>query len=277
MDFRKTPPPYSGEIDRTPAHRAEMASVLFMDIVKYSLQPMDGQSQLIVRLQQIVRATEQFKMATGSNTLLSVPTGDGLALVFFQDPIGPVLCAIEIARVLKQEPNLPLRMGLHTGPVYRQPDIKDELNVVGGGKNVAQRVMDSGDAGHILVSRAVADVLKQLGGWTEHLHSLGECEIKHGTTLHLYNFFAEDWGNPANPTRIHMRQSVGHRSAVTRAALYCLPAFVSTFVVRLFLDTSPVTRDRPLSPSETLTIFLSLLGVTAVVVWLRRLVARQIR
>ncbi len=169
------------------AQSVEMASVLFLDIVSYSMHPMDRQSRLLTELQQIVRSTEDFKIANASGNLISLPTGDGMAMVFFHDPIAPVRCAIEISQALKQNLALQLRMGIHSGPVYRHADIKDELNVLGGGINLAQRVMDCGDAGHILVSKSVADVLAQLSGWSENLHDLGECQVKHGVTVHLYN------------------------------------------------------------------------------------------
>src|SRR3954452_10259948 len=146
----------------------EMASVLFMDIVGYSLEPMERQSSLLQQLQSVVRATPEFQNAQERNALISLPTGDGMALVFFLNPTVPVECALNVARALKQNPAIRLRMGVHAGPVYRIADINANLNVAGGGINLAQRVMDCGDAGHILLSSSVAEVLGHLSGWPEH-------------------------------------------------------------------------------------------------------------
>src|SRR6266853_68017 len=148
----------------------EMAAVLFMDIVRFSLNPLEKQTELLRTLQTIVRATEQFGKAQAAGDLISLPTGDGMALAFFHDLVAPVKCAIEIQTALRGHPELPLRMGVHTGPIFRHSDIKDNINVVGGGINIAQRVMDCGDAGHILVSRPVAEVLEQMTDWAASLH-----------------------------------------------------------------------------------------------------------
>src|SRR5579871_3469246 len=137
----------------------EMASVLFIDIVSYSLGSIDEQTELLTMLQQIVRDTAEYQAAYPKQALLSLPTGDGMALVFLRDPIGPANCALEIAASLRKHPELRVRMGLHIGPVHRHADIRENDNVVGGGINIAQRVMDCGDAGHILVSQQVAEVL----------------------------------------------------------------------------------------------------------------------
>ena len=145
----------------------EMAYVLFMDIVAYSKLPMDLQSQHIQELQQTVRSTNEFRRAQQSDQIISLPTGDGMALVFFQNPVAPIECATEISRALKKKPNLLLRMGIHTGPVYKIADINTNINVAGGGMNLAQRVMDCGDAGHILVSKTVSDILGQLSDWAQ--------------------------------------------------------------------------------------------------------------
>jgi class 3 adenylate cyclase len=253
----------------------EMASILFLDIVSYSTQPMDQQSRSITRLQQTVRETAQFKQATARGDLLSLPTGDGMALVYFHDPVAPIQCAIDIARALKQDQALPLRMGVHSGPVYRHADIRDQLNVVGGGINIAQRVMDCGDAGHILVSRSVADVLKQLSGWAGHVHDLGECQVKHGVTVHVYNVHTADAGNPAVPAKLRAKKPPGRRSPVARVAVYVIPPLAITLALRAFFSTSEVTRDRPLTPAETLIIFVALLVVTAVILWLKDLAMKR--
>src|SRR5581483_7160304 len=138
-----------------PQHRLEVAHVLFMDIVAYSTMRMDRQQSVVQTLQDFVQNTTQFREATRSDELIRLPTGDGMALVFCGAPQAPILCALEVAQALRNQPELELRMGIHTGPVFRRADIKANANVAGGGINIAQRVMDCGDAGHILVSKAV--------------------------------------------------------------------------------------------------------------------------
>jgi len=258
------------------AKSVEMASVLFLDIVSYSMQPMERQSRLLTELQGIVRGTEDFKISNSCGNLISLPTGDGMAMVFFHDPIAPVRCAMEISEALKQNPALQLRMGVHSGPIYRHADIKDELNVLGGGINIAQRVMDCGDAGHILVSKSVADVLSQLSGWSENLHDLGECQVKHGVTVHLYNVYTNENGNPALPAKFRTKPAAAKRSRTAQLGLYLIPPLLVTIIVRVFLNTSEVTRDRPLTFAETVIIFLALLAVMAMILWLKRWVAAKL-
>ncbi|HYL39201.1 MAG TPA: AAA family ATPase [Bryobacteraceae bacterium] len=180
----------------------EMASVLFMDIVGYSLRSIDDQTELLTALQTTVRASSEYQQASEKHELISLPTGDGMALVFLRNPISPVQCALEIAAALKGQPEIRLRLGIHQGPVRRHADIREEVNVVGGGINMAQRVMDCGDAGHILLSRNVAEVLEQLRGWSDCLQDLGVHEVKHGVKLQLYNLCKEGLGNPALPQKI---------------------------------------------------------------------------
>ncbi|MBI3694169.1 MAG: protein kinase [Acidobacteria bacterium] len=180
----------------------EMAYVLFMDLVSYSTLPMDRQTELIQRLQETVRSTGEFRRAQASGQLISLPTGDGMALVFFQNPVAAVQSAVEISRALRNNPDIKLRMGVHAGPVYRIADINTNRNVAGGGINMAQRVMDCGDAGHILISKSVADVLSQLSNWARYLHDLGEQEVKHGVRVHLLNFYTDEVGNPQVPEKL---------------------------------------------------------------------------
>ncbi len=180
----------------------EMAYVLFMDIVAYSTLPMDRQSERITTLAAIVRESEEFRRAQEADQLVSLPTGDGMALVFFQNPTAAVQCAIETSRTLHDYPELKLRMGIHSGPVYRIADINTNRNVAGGGINMAQRVMDCGDAGHILVSKMVADTLGQLSDWEEHFHDLGEAEVKHGVKVQIVNFYTGEVGNPEVPHKL---------------------------------------------------------------------------
>jgi len=180
----------------------EMAHVLFMDIVAYSRMPMDQQEESLRHLQDKVRGTSEFTRAQASNQLIRLPTGDGMALVFFDDPEAPVRCAFELARALRQEVSFQLRMGIHTGPVYRVADINANRNVAGGGINIAQRVMDCGDAGHILGSGTVAEVLSQVSTWNTTLHDLGEVEVKHGLRIHVYNLYTDEVGNKETPKKV---------------------------------------------------------------------------
>ncbi len=181
---------------------AEMAHVLLMDVIGYSLLSMAQQRQLVSELQKGVRSSREFSRAHAKNQLISLPTGDGMALVFFEDPEAPVRCALELSSTRWGNPNIKLRMGLHTGPVYRMADINSNSNVAGGGINIAQRVMDCGDSGHILLSGVIADVLNQFGTWSDYLHDLGEVEVKHGVRVHLYNLYSQQFGNPAVPDKL---------------------------------------------------------------------------
>src|SRR5204862_3877785 len=156
----------------------EIGHVLFIDILGYSKLLINEQSEQIQKLKQIVRGTEQYRLAEAEGKLLRLPTGDGGALVFRTNPEAPVLCALEISKELKHHPELRVRMGIHSGPVNEVTDLNEQANIAGAGINIAQRVMDCGDAGHILLSQHVADDLEQYPRWREHLHDLGECEVK---------------------------------------------------------------------------------------------------
>lgn len=186
----------------TDSPKLEIAHVLFTDIVGYSKLPMDEQTRVLKHLYDIARATEEFRRAEQQDRLIRLPTGDGMALVFFGDPESALRCALEISRALRTAPDLKLRMGVHSGPVYRIADINTNMNVSGGGINMAQRVMDCGDDGHILVSSSVAEMLGQLSTWAACLHDLGEAEVKHGVRVRVYNVYAEGFGNPDLPARL---------------------------------------------------------------------------
>ncbi len=197
----------------------EIAHVLFMDIVGYSKLPMDQQRHLVRELQKTVRGTSEFVRAQATGKLISLPTGDGMALVFFADLEAPVRCALELSRALGKGCGIKLRMGVHTGPVYRVADINVNLNVTGSGINIAQRVMDCGDAGHILASKVVVDVLGQLGRWTGLFHDLGEAEVKHDVRIHLFNLFTGEIGNPEFPQKLRPASS----PSIRRESLAILP------------------------------------------------------
>src|SRR3989441_9437477 len=169
----------------------EIGHVLFIDIVSYSKMLITEQSELLQKLKQIVRGTEQFRLAEAEGKLLRLPTGDGGALVFRTSPEAPVRCAIEISRELKRHPELRVRMGIHSGPVNEISDLNEQANIAGAGINIAQRVMDCGDPGHILLSKHVADDLEQYRQWQPHLYDLGECEVKHGVQMSAINFYTD--------------------------------------------------------------------------------------
>jgi len=179
----------------------EIGHVLFMDMVGYSKLLVDQQHELQRRLTEIVQSTEQVCVAEAAGKLIRLPVGDGMALVFFNSPEAPVRCAIEISQRLKEHPQLQLRMGVHSGPVNQVRDVNDRTNVAGAGINTAQRVMDCGDAGHILLSWHVAENLKHYRQWQPHLHDLGECVVKHGERVHVVNFYNGKLGNPELPEK----------------------------------------------------------------------------
>jgi len=199
--------------------RLEIAHVLFTDIVGYSKLPTDRQSELLRQLNEVVRGTEQFRAAEAAGKLVRLPTGDGMALAFFTSPDAPVRCALEIAEALKTRPEIKLRMGVDSGPVDQVSDVNDRSNVAGAGINMAQRVMDCGDAGHILLSKRVAGDLAQYSKWQPRLHDLGEVEVKHGVTVSLVNLYTEDLGNSAVPEKIQRRreeQALASRGSMRR-------------------------------------------------------------
>src|SRR6266567_577328 len=210
------------------------------DIIAYSRMPMDEQKQALRILQDKVKSTAEFTKAQASNELIRLPTGDGMALVFFGDPEAPVRCAIELSRALRQESSFQLRMGIHTGPVYRVADINANRNVAGGGINVAQRVMACGDAGHILVSGTVAEVLSQVSTWNSTLHGLGEVEVRHGVQVHVFNLYTDEVGNRELPQKLRTAQKAAativakkKRKKISLVAIAAV--IIAAFVIDRFL------------------------------------------
>src|SRR5438874_2163367 len=185
----------------------EVVHVLFLDIVGYSKRLTNEQQTLVDQLNQVVRSSEEFQSAEVAGRLIKIPTGDGMVLVFYKSPAQPVACALEISRALKTCPALRVRMGVHSGPVSAVTDLNDRTNAAGIGINIAQRVMDCGDAGHILLSQRVAEDLAQYGDWQPQLHDLGEVEVKHGARVHVFNLYNKELGNPAVPEKL--RQAKG--------------------------------------------------------------------
>jgi TolB-like protein/class 3 adenylate cyclase/Tfp pilus assembly protein PilF len=187
--------------------KLEIAHLLLIDVVGYSKLLVNEQIELLEQLNRIVRSTDCFRAAERAGKLIRIPTGDGMALLFFRSPEEPAQCALEISDALRAHPQIALRMGIHSGPVNQITDVNDRSNFAGAGINVAQRVMDCGDAGHILLSKHVADDLAQYRHWRPYLQDLGECEVKHGLRIHVMNLCKEGLGNAAVPLKL----TRGHR------------------------------------------------------------------
>src|SRR6476646_4344293 len=179
----------------------EIAHVLFVDIVGYSKLLIDEQSEALQELNQIVRNTEAAREAETAWQLIILPTGDGMALVFTGSVEDPVECALQVSQKLRAQPSLPVRMGIHSGPVHHVADVNERENIAGAGINIAQRVMDCGDAGHILLSKHVAEDLQHYSEWRPYLHDVGECEVKHEEMISIVNLYTKELGNP-NPPRL---------------------------------------------------------------------------
>src|SRR5207248_9221916 len=211
-----------------PQLQLEIAHVLFIDIVGYSKLLINEQHELLQELNQIVRTTEAFRAAEAAGKLIRLPTGDGMALAFATTPEAPVQCALEISKALKSHPELDVRMGIHSGPVSGLVDVNDRSNIAGAGINIAQRVMDCGDAGHILLSRHIAEDLEQYRQWQPHLHDLGECEVKHGVRVHVVNLYTEEVGNPQAPEKFRQSKET-HTVPATHVS-----------------DAKPAARSRPI-------------------------------
>src|ERR1700756_299689 len=213
--------------------KLEIGHVLFIDIVGYSKLLITEQGEHLQTLKEIVRGTEQFRLAEAEGKLLRLPTGDGGALVFRNNPEAPVLCALEISKALKSHPELKVRTGIHSGPVNEISDLNAQANIAGAGINIAQRVMDCGDAGHILLSRHVAEDLEHYPRWQSYLHPLGECEVKHGVRVGVVNLYRDDVGNAQVPKtfRALRKRRAGMRWGLAAAA--CI--LVAATIVSLFL------------------------------------------
>src|SRR6516162_3923916 len=203
----------------------EIGHVLFIDIVRFSTLLINQQSEQLETLKKIVRGTEQFRTAEAEGKLLRLPTGDGGALVFRNSPEAPVLCALEIAKALKNHPELHVRMGIHSGPVNEIADLNEQANIAGAGINTAQRVMDCGDAGHILLSRHVAEDFEHYPRWQPYLHPLGDFEVKHGQVISVVNFYNDEIGNPAVPEKFTKTAIAGRvPSAIKKRRTYSMAA-----------------------------------------------------
>src|SRR5437764_10010609 len=211
----------------------EIAHVLFIDIVGYSNFSIDDQHAAIEELNQIVLASAQVRGAEAAGPLIKIPTGDGIALVFYTSPEAPVQCAVEISSALKEHSRLQLRMGIHSGPVSGVVDVNERANLAGAGLNIAQRVMDCGDAGHILLSKHTAEDLEEYEQWRPLLHDLGACEVKHGARVSVVNLYDDQFGNAKLPQRFETAQKrrTRLRWAVTAAALLALAVIIAGSVM----------------------------------------------
>jgi TolB-like protein/class 3 adenylate cyclase/Tfp pilus assembly protein PilF len=237
----------------------EIAHVLFIDVVGYSKLLINDQSEILEELNQIVRDTSQFREAEAAGKLIRLATGDGMALVFFNNVAAPVKCALEISEALQNYPQIPLRMGVHSGPINPISDVNDRSNVTGAGINMAQRVMDCGDAGHILLSRRVAEDLEQYRQWQPYLHDLGECEVKHGVRLHVFNLYTDKVGNRNVPTKLKFAARRDRRSklrpiVVTIALLLLLGAAASFWLIAHRATKPVVSSNTSAMPPKSIAV-----------------------
>ncbi len=213
----------------------EIAHVLFIDIVGYSKLSINDQHAAVEELNRIVRASEQFQQAEAADRLIRIPTGDGMVLVFYTNPEAPAQCAVEISRALKEHPRLQLRMGIHSGPVSGVVDVNERANLAGAGINMAKRVMDCGDAGHILLSKHVAEDLEEYEKWRPFLHDLGTFEAKHGVRVSVVNLYDDQFGNAKLPRKFEtvQKRRTRLRWAEVAVALLVLAAIIAAFVLLL--------------------------------------------
>src|ERR1700731_3561745 len=229
-----------------PDLQLEIAHVLFVDIVGYSKLLINEQRWSLGELNQVFRNTDAFRAAEQAEKLICLPPGDGMALAFTSTPDAPVRCALQASKALLDHPELKIRMGVHSGPVSGMTDLNDRSNVAGAGINIAQRVMDCGDAGHILLSKRVAEDLAQYRHWQPYLHDLGECEVKHGEVISLVNLYNDEVGNPERPAKLI---AITHpASATTRRTYDRIPRML---IAALLLMTAGAICFRMFFPPST--------------------------
>src|SRR5438128_2147458 len=249
-------------VEPAPDLEPEIAHLLSIDVAGYSKLSNNEQIELLQQLNQIVRSTECFRSAEARGKLIRVPTGDGMALLFFRSPEEPVRCALEVSGALRDHPHIRLRMGVHSGPVSRITDVNDKTNFAGSGINLAQRVLDCGDAGHILLSAHLAEDLAEYRHWQPHLHDLGECEMKHGLRLHVVNLYKDNLGNPQVPEKLRLKKRWKQaptvrpisaprsaKFALIAALLVATIALVISFFILFHRASAPTTTAVP--PSAT--------------------------
>jgi hypothetical protein len=219
----------------------EIAHISFVDFVGYSKLSINQQRVVVDELTEAVRSSEQYQKAETAGRFIKISTGDGMALVFYTSPEAPAQCAVEISRFLKEHPRLQLRMGVHSGPVSGVIDVNGRANLAGAGLNIAQRVMACGDAGHILVSKHVAEDLEEYEHWRPLLHDLGTCEVKYGMRVGIANLYADQVGNPQLPKKFQAlrKRNARMRWTVAMAMLLALAAIIVGFVFFLRRPVRP--------------------------------------
>jgi len=249
-----------------PHAELELAHVLFIDVVGYSKLLLSEQAAMVAELNQIVRATNHFRSAEAAGKLIRIPTGDGMALAFFNSPEAPVQCAMEICAALEGNARIRVRMGIHSGPVNSVSDVNDRSNLAGAGMNIARRIMDCADAGHILLSKRVADDLAQYAHWQPRLHDLGEIEVKHGERISVINLHGEGFGNSAVPTLIRQRsrlffpKRIGtaardwRRRATIAAALFVFAIAIGVTLWAYLRDHVPATSGTAFIPEKSIAV-----------------------
>ena len=230
----------------------EIGHVLFIDIVGYSKLSINEQNSAVDELIQLVRLTEQFQKSEAADRLIKIATGDGMALVFYTSPEGPVRCAIEISRTLKEHPRLHVRMGIHSGPVSGIVDVTGRANLAGAGLNIANRVMNCGDAGHILLSKRTAEDLEEYDEWRPLLHDLGTCDVKHGVRVGLVNLFADGVGNPQLPKKIHVLAK--HRTRTRWVAAATVLLLLGVIVASFIFVSKKSTRSTSTIPGKSIAV-----------------------
>ncbi|MGC1298199.1 MAG: adenylate/guanylate cyclase domain-containing protein, partial [Alloacidobacterium sp.] len=235
--------------DTTPDVKFEIGHVLFIDIVGYSKLLLDEQKERLRELTDIVLATPQLSESTNEQ-LVRLPTGDGMALVFRDSSEEPACCALEIAEALKAHPEILVRMGIHSGPVSEVNDVSGRTNIAGAGINMAQRVMDCGDAGHILVSQRVADDLMHYRQWSARLHGLGECEVKHGVRVHVVNLYTDTLGNAQVPLKFRQRKA----TRATKFWVMVIPLALVIFAVAGALLYYTSHQSKPLTDKDRIVL-----------------------
>jgi len=240
-------------VERKPDLHLEIAHVLFMDVVGFSKLLINDQTEILEQLNQLVRESLHFREAEAAGKLIRLATGDGMALVFSSSAEAPVECALEISKALRGFPHIRLRMGIHSGPINKISDVNDRSNVTGAGINMAQRIMDCGDAGHILLSKRVAEDLEQYRQWQPHLHEIGECEVKHGAKLSVVNFYNESVGNPNIPRKFRQLKAASRRNIGLIAALIVLIALGTVFWISR--HWSPIRSSlAPIIPEKSIAV-----------------------